>query len=177
MANLSKEQINELKNLGLITSIDSAEDLMGATVDELKYDKYITHTIPSATIEAAVTHGPVVESIQLDPYVWYFGGTPYKPEDNTYSYDTPISICLLNETPSEPESGCLRYILTTILPDDAPKNLTWSISVPEEYKNYVVLNNDIIEIANSGMSFEITISARSDNGVTGSITVRLAYVR
>jgi len=178
MTKLSKEQINELKNLGLITSVDSADLLAGNDVDELKYDKYITHTIPSATIEDAVTHGPVVESIQLDSYKWNSDAdAPIKPGDNTYSYDTPISIYLLNETPSKPESGDLKYILATILPDDAPKNLTWSISFPEEYKDYIVLNNDVIEIANHGMNTEISISARSDNGIIGSINIAIAYVK
>ena len=54
MATLTKTQIDELKNLGLVTSIDSSEALAGKTVDELKENVYITQTIPSSDIEEAV---------------------------------------------------------------------------------------------------------------------------
>ena len=55
MAKLSKEQINELKNKGLITSTDNSELLANQSVDDLKDKEYITQVIPSSDIEESIT--------------------------------------------------------------------------------------------------------------------------
>lgn len=55
MANLSKDQIDELKNLGIITTVDNSNDLANQTVDSLKNSKFVTITDPSAVIESAIT--------------------------------------------------------------------------------------------------------------------------
>lgn len=65
MANLTKAQIDELKEKGLITQVVPSDDLASKTVDGLKNEKYVTVTDPSADIEAAVT--TPVASISVDP--------------------------------------------------------------------------------------------------------------
>lgn len=55
MANLSKDQIDELKNLGIITTVDNSNDLANQTVDSLKNSKFVTITDSSAVIESAIT--------------------------------------------------------------------------------------------------------------------------
>lgn len=65
MANLTKAQIDELKEKGFITQVVPSADLANNTVDELKIDKLVTITDPSADIEAAVTHDIPVEGISI----------------------------------------------------------------------------------------------------------------
>ncbi len=55
MAELTKKQIDELKNKGLITSTDNSELLANQSVDDLKYKEYITQVIPSSDIEESIT--------------------------------------------------------------------------------------------------------------------------
>ena len=55
MAKLTKAQIDELKNMGFVTSVDASEALASQSVDELKEMNYVTQVVPSADIEAAVT--------------------------------------------------------------------------------------------------------------------------
>ena len=55
MANLSTDQINELKNKGIITQVIPSASLADNTVDDLKIDELVTITVPSEDIEAAVT--------------------------------------------------------------------------------------------------------------------------
>lgn len=51
MANLSKAQIEDLKNKGFITQVVASDDLSGKAVNKLKEDLYITHVVPSADLE------------------------------------------------------------------------------------------------------------------------------
>lgn len=55
MANLSTDQINELKNKGIITQVIPSASLVDNTVDDLKIDELVTITVPSEDIEASVT--------------------------------------------------------------------------------------------------------------------------
>ena len=67
MANLSTANIDELKNLGLITSTDSAEALASQSVDDLKNKNYVTQVIPSADIEGALTPASSSSSGSVEP--------------------------------------------------------------------------------------------------------------
>lgn len=65
MANLSKAQIEDLKNKGFITQVVASDDLSGKAVNKLKEDLYITHVVPSADLEeSTIIH---VTSVTLDP--------------------------------------------------------------------------------------------------------------
>lgn len=68
MAELTKDQIIELKELGFITHVVPSEGLAGNTVTGLKIDKFITATAPSDSIEEAVTHIIPVESVKLSSW-------------------------------------------------------------------------------------------------------------
>ena len=63
MANLSKDQIDELKEKGFITQVVPSESLADNTVDQLKLKKFVTKCEPSADIEEAVTHGVPVTGV------------------------------------------------------------------------------------------------------------------
>ncbi len=62
MANLTKSQIDELKEKGLITQVVPSDDLASKTVDGLKNEKYITQVIPSSDIEESITPNTGTES-------------------------------------------------------------------------------------------------------------------
>jgi uncharacterized protein YjdB len=101
MANLTKAQIDELKEKGFITQVVPSDDLASKTVDGLKIEEYITVTDPSTDIEADVTHEIPVESITL------------------------------NETQIECQTGDFDTLLATILPENATdQTVTWTCSDP-----------------------------------------------
>ena len=103
MANLTKAQIDELKEKGLITQVVPSDDLASKTVDGLKNEKYVTVTDPSVDIETAVTHVIPVESISLDP--------------------TTLSLTI----------GGTGTIIPTVLPDDATDpSVAWESSDPDK---------------------------------------------
>lgn len=95
MAELSKDQIIELKELGFITHVVPSESLAGETVTGLKIDKFITATAPSDSIEEAVTHTIPVQSVKLSSWTvgLYLGedgdGNQYHDTVDLYVIPTP----------------------------------------------------------------------------------------
>lgn len=175
MAKLSKEQIEELKNLGLITSIDQATLLANTDVDELKDLKYINQVIPSAEIEEVVTHAPAVESIESVGYKWR-PDMDNPVQDASYNTgDGDIQIQLLTEAPAKPTTGELYYVLANTLPEGSDKNLEWSISSGDTEGNISLVDN-VIYVKLRTSTF-IDVTATASNGISKTIKVSVSYSR
>ena len=172
MAKLSTEQINELKNLGLITSTDQATLLANTDVDELKNLKYINQVIPSDEIEDAVGGGTPVESIEMVRFLWEHTQDQPSLLPGNINTASNVQIQLLTETPTKPESGSLYYILANTLPEGSDKNLTWSISSGNP--DNVSLDDNVIYVK-SYTSTDINITATASNGVSETIVVSISY--
>lgn len=172
MAKLSKEQIDELKNLGLITSVDQSTLLANADVDQLKNLKYIGQVIPSDEIEDAVGGGTPVESIELEGYIWEHTQKQPSSLQDSIDTDSNVQIQLLTEIPTKPESGSLYYILANTLPEGSDKNLTWSISSGNP--DNVSLDDNVIYVK-SYTRTDINITATASNGVSKTIVVNTSY--
>ena len=107
MANLTKAQIDELKEKGFITQVVPSDDLASKTVDGLKIEEYITVTDPSADIEADVTH------------------------------DIPVESVTLNETEIVCQAGDFDTLVATVLPENTTEpNVTWTCSDPTKFNTF-----------------------------------------
>lgn len=146
MANLTTEQIDELKDKGIITQVIPSEDLAGEDVDSLKIEQFITHTDPSEDIEEAIT-----------------------PSD-------PISITIAPDCVETADNSGRQIFTATITPESAKPKITWScpsskitFEYPPEEEQYY----GIVAAVYNDLEFdeELTITA-SASGTSASCILK-----